>query len=90
MFAAAKRNKRIAEETRVISEEQFLKDLRELLETDEEITMATDLLEIDSWGSLSSVEFLVMLEDRYNVKAEPFAVAEAIFVEDLYRIANGK
>lgn len=74
----------------MIPEEQFLKDLRELLETDEEITMDTDLLEIDSWGSLSSVEFLVMIEDRYGVKAEPFTVAEAIFVEDLYRIANGK
>ena len=32
----------------MISEEQFLKDLRELLETDEDITMDTDLLEIDS------------------------------------------
>ena len=74
----------------MIPEEQFLKDLRELLETDEEITMDTDLLEIDSWGSLSSVEFLVMIEDRYGVKAEPFTVAEAIFVEDLYRIANVK
>jgi acyl carrier protein len=74
----------------VIPEEQFLKDLRELLETDEEITMDTDLLEIDSWGSLSSVEFLVMIEEKYGVKAEPFTVAEAIFVEDLYRIANGK
>ena len=74
----------------MIPEEQFLKDLRELLETDEEITMDTDLLEIDSWGSLSSVEFLVMIEEKYGVKAEPFTVAEAIFVEDLYRIANGK
>ncbi|MBR3006376.1 MAG: hypothetical protein IKH68_06955 [Erysipelotrichaceae bacterium] len=74
----------------MIPEEQFLKDLRELLETDEDITMDTDLLEIDSWGSLSSVEFLVMIEEKYGVKAEPFTVAEAIFVEDLYRIANGK
>ena len=74
----------------MIPEEQFLKDLRELLETDEDITMDTDLLEIDCWGSLSSVEFLVMIEEKYGVKAEPFTVAEAIFVEDLYRIANGK
>lgn len=74
----------------MISEEQFLKDLRELLETDEDITMDTDLLEIDSWGSLSAVEFLSMAEEKYGITVEPFAVAEAIFVEDLYRIANGR
>lgn len=73
----------------MITEEQFLNDLRELLETDEDITMDTDLLEIDSWGSLSSVEFLVMAENKYGIKAEPSSVAEAIFVGDLYRIVCG-
>ena len=51
--------------------------------------MDTDLLEIDEWGSLSAVEFLVMIEEKYGVKAEPFSVAEAILVEDLYRIVTG-
>ena len=74
----------------MIPEEQFLKDLRELLETDEDITMDTDLLEIDSWGSLSAVEFLSMAEEKYGITVKPFAVAEAILVEDLYRIANGR
>ncbi|MBR3246868.1 MAG: hypothetical protein IKG03_00540 [Clostridiales bacterium] len=73
----------------MVSEEQFLNDLKELLETGEDITMDTDLLEIDEWGSLSAVEFLVMIEEKYGVKAEPFSVAEAILVEDLYRIVTG-
>jgi len=73
----------------LVSEEQFLNDLKELLETGEDITMDTDLLEIDEWGSLSAVEFLVMIEEKYGVKAEPFSVAEAILVEDLYRIVTG-
>ena len=73
----------------MVSEEQFLNDLKELLETGENITMDTDLLEIDEWGSLSAVEFLVMIEEKYGVKAEPFSVAEAILVEDLYRIVTG-
>ena len=72
----------------MVSEEQFLNDLKELLETGEDITMDTDLLEIDEWGSLSAVEFLVMIEEKYGVKAEPFSVAEAILVEDLYRIVT--
>ena len=74
----------------MITEEQFLEDLKELLETDANITLDTDLLEIDDWGSMSSVEFLVMIEDKYGIKAEPFEVAEAIFVGDLYNIVANK
>jgi len=72
----------------LISKEQFITDLKELLETDSDITLDTDLLEINEWGSLSAVEFLVMIEDRYGIKAEPFSVAEAVFVEDLYNIVS--
>ena len=72
----------------MISKEQFIMDLKELLETDSDITLDTDLLEINEWGSLSAVEFLVMIEDRYGIKAEPFSVAEAVFVEDLYKIVS--
>ncbi len=72
----------------MISKEQFITDLKELLETDSDITLDTDLLEINEWGSLSAVEFLVMIEDRYGIKAEPFSVAEAVFVEDLYNIVS--
>ena len=48
----------------------------------------TDLLEIDAWDSLSSAAFLAMINEKYGIDAEPFAVAEAIFVEDLYRIVK--
>lgn len=72
----------------MISKEQFITELKELLETDSDITLDTDLLEINEWGSLSAVEFLVMIEDRYGIKAEPFSVAEAVFVEDLYNIVS--
>lgn len=70
----------------MVSEEQFLKEFKELLATKQEISMDTDLLEIDVWDSYSAVSFLAMIEEKYGIKAEPFAVAEAVFVEDLYRI----
>lgn len=72
----------------MVSEEQFITDLKELLSTDEDISMDTDLLDIDAWDSLSSAAFLVMIHDKYGIDAEPFAVAEAVFVEDLYRIVR--
>ena len=43
-----------------------------------------DLLDIESWDSFSMVAFVVMAEEKYNVKVDKFSVAEAVLVEDLY------
>ncbi|MBR6959966.1 MAG: hypothetical protein IKH76_05755 [Clostridiales bacterium] len=72
----------------MVSRDQFLNDLRELLSAAEEITMDTDLLEIDGWDSYSAVAFLAMIREKYGIDARPFAVAEAVFVEDLYNIVK--
>lgn len=72
----------------MVSEEQFLEDFRELLKSNEDIGMETDLLDIDGWDSFSAISFLSMINEKYGVKAEPFTVAEAIFVEDLYHILD--
>lgn len=68
------------------SEEKFVDDLMELFEIKEKISLNTDLLDIENWDSFSAVSFLVMVEEKYGVKAEPFEIAEAIYVEDLYNI----
>lgn len=70
----------------MIIQETFLKDFKELFSTKEDISIDTDLLDIDGWDSFSAMSFLAMIEDKYGVKVEPFTVAEAIFVEDLYVI----
>lgn len=68
----------------MISKEDFLRDFKELLSINNDITFDTDLLDIVEWDSFSAVSFLAMAEEKYNIKIEPFSVAEAIFVEDLY------
>lgn len=70
----------------MISTEQFLNDFKKLLSTSDSIDLDTDLLDIDGWDSFSAISFLSMIEEKYGVNAEPFTVAEAIFVEDLYSI----
>lgn len=72
----------------MVSQDQFLKDFKELLSTNDDISMDTDLLEIDVWDSYSAVSFLSMISEKYGIEAEPFTVAEAIFVEDLYHIVE--
>ncbi len=72
----------------MVSQERFLQDLKELLETEADINMDTDLLDIDEWDSFSAVSFIEMIDQKYKIKAEPFTVAEAVLVEDLYSIVE--
>lgn len=74
----------------MISKEQFIEDFKGLLSTKQDIDMETDLLDIEGWDSFSAISFLAMIDEKYGVKAEPFNVAEAIFVEDLYNIVENK
>ncbi len=74
----------------MVSKEQFLEDFKNMLGKKSDITLDTDLLDIDEWSSFSMVFFISMAEERYGIKVEPFSVAEALFVEDLYRIVEGK
>ena len=68
----------------MISQEQFIHDLQNMLKTDEELTIDMDLLDIEAWDSFSMVAFMAMIEEKYQVKLDKFTVAEAVLVEDLY------
>lgn len=70
----------------MLTEESFLRDFKNLLSIDAEVTFDMDLLDIDEWDSFSAMSFLAMIDEKYGIKAEPFTVAEAVYVDDLYRI----
>ena len=68
----------------MLKPEQFLKDFKELLSCEDDVQMEQDLLDIDEWDSFSAISFLNMIKEKYQIKAEPFMIAEAVLVEDLY------
>lgn len=68
----------------MISQEQFIHDLQNMLKTDEELTIDMDLLDIEAWDSFSMVAFIAMAEEKYQVELDKFTVAEAVLVEDLF------
>lgn len=70
----------------MISEEKFLNDLKKALSLNDEISMDTDLLDLEGWDSFSAMLFISMANDKYGITVEPFAVAEAVLIEDLYEI----
>lgn len=72
----------------MISEEKFLNDLKEMLLLKAPIKMDTDLLDLKEWDSFSAVSFITMAEEKYDIKVEPFTVAEAVLIEDLYLIVT--
>ena len=72
----------------MINENEFLNDLKEMLNEDGAIEMDTDLMDIETWDSFSMMAFITMAEEKYGVTFEPFAIAGAVLVEDLYTVIN--
>lgn len=70
----------------MVSKEQFLCDLENMLKTDERLSMDTDLMDIENWDSFSMMAFIAMAKEKYGVEFEPFAIAGAVLVEDLYTV----
>lgn len=72
----------------MIDEKQFLKDLQDMLKTEEELELDTDLMDIENWDSFSMMLFIAMVEEKYGAKFEPFVIAGAVLVEDLYTVVR--
>lgn len=72
----------------MIEEKQFLEDVKNMLKTEEEIGMETDLMDIENWDSFSMVLFVAMVEEKYGAKFDPFQIAGAVLVEDLYIVVK--
>lgn len=70
----------------MVTKEEFLRDFKELLKIEGTVDFDTDLLDIEEWDSYSAISLLGMIEEKYGKKIEPYAIAEAIFIEDIFNI----
>ena len=65
----------------------FLKKMKEdILDTETEIQMDTNLHDIEEWDSLSFVIFIAMAKTAYNRKVNRHAVAQAKSIHDLFTL----
>lgn len=64
-------------------EEKFLEKMIELLDSEMEINMNTELKDIEEWDSLSFVSFLAMANAAYGKKIAPADVRAAKTIGDL-------
>lgn len=73
-----------------MTENKFIEELIELMDTEEELTMDSVLADIDEWDSLSYVAFLAMASTKTVKKVAPADVKAAVVVRDLYDLIAGE
>ena len=70
--------------------ETFLKNLVELIDTEEKLTLETKLADVEDWDSLSLVSFLSFCNSKLKLSLTPEEVKAAQTVSDLFNLAGGK
>ena len=71
-------------------EKEFIEKLTEMMDTEANLSMDTELAEIEEWDSLSYVAFLAMASTVPNKKVMPADVKAAKQVRDLYELLFGE
>lgn len=70
-----------------MNEEEFLKKLVEIMDTETSLTMDTKLEDVEEWDSLSYVTFLTMCKSMQK-KVLPDDIITARTLRDLYRLIS--
>ena len=68
--------------------DEFLKTLKEMMDTDAELTLETKLSDVEEWDSLSLVTFLSYCNAKLNRPVEPEEIQKAQTVNDLYKFVE--
>ena len=70
--------------------ENFIKSLKEIMDTDADFDLQTKLKDIEDWDSLSLVAFLSFCNSKLKLSVTPDELKVAQTVADLFKIAGGK
>lgn len=68
--------------------DEFLKTLKEMMDTDADLTLETKLSDVEEWDSLSLVTFLSYCNAKLNRPVEPEEIKNAKTVNDLYKFVE--
>ena len=70
--------------------ENFIKSLKEIMDTDADFDLQTKLKDIEDWDSLSLVAFLSFCNSKLKLSVTPEEVKGAETVGDLFKFVGGK
>ena len=71
-----------------MNEENFIKKLVDLMDTEAEINLSTKLADLEDWDSLSMVSFFSFCNTNSSRKISPEEIKAAQTVEDLFKLAT--
>ena len=66
--------------------DEFLTTLKDMMDTETDLTLETKLSEVEEWDSLSLVTFLSYCNAKLNRPVEPEELKSAQTVNDLYKL----
>ena len=69
-----------------MTKEIFLERMADILDEEDEITLDTNLSELDEWDSLSIVSYVAMANAACGKKVDVKSVREAVTIQDLYNL----
>lgn len=67
-----------------MTKEIFLERMADILDVEDEITLDTNLSELEEWDSLSIVSYVAMANAACGKKVDVKSVREAVTIQDLY------
>lgn len=71
-----------------MSAKEFIKNLTDIMDTETELTLDTQLSEVEEWDSLSLVSFLSFCNARLKRPILPEEIKSAQTVKDLFEIVS--
>lgn len=71
-----------------MNKEQFLEEMVEVLQTEDEITMDTVLEDLDEWDSLSIMSTMAFLDKNFGVKTNMADYKNMATIGDIARKAG--
>ena len=73
-----------------MTQEEFLKNLVELMDTEAQLNLSTRLDDLEDWDSLSMVSFFSFCNTTATRKVSPDEIKAAQTVKDLFKLAGGE
>lgn len=68
--------------------EEFLQNVKKALQTNKDIDLNTNLLDLNEWDSLGMVSMVAMFDEKYGKKVSFQKLMDVDTVNDLQKILN--
>ncbi|OUX38071.1 MAG: hypothetical protein CBE26_02020 [Kiritimatiellaceae bacterium TMED266] len=70
--------------------EEFVAELKDIMQTEEDFPLDTKLEDIEEFDSLARLGFMTLIDEKYGVEVDPNELAECVTFKDLLKYTDIK